>query len=349
MRITVLGLGSWGTALAKVLNENGHDVIAWARETELVEEINEQKTNVTYLPEVRLPDNFTATTSFEEAVQDAEMIVIVVPSKAIREVSQRLQAALTSQTARPIIVHAAKGLESQSGMRVSEVIEEVISPTVYQALVVLSGPSHAEEVARCDLTTITAASHSLSAAKCVQDAFMNLYFRVYTNPDMIGVELGGALKNIIAVCSGMLIGLGYGDNAKAALITRGLAEITRLGVQMGANPLTFSGLSGVGDLIVTCTSVHSRNWQAGNLLAKGLTMAEVEQEVNMVIEGFNTCRVAQGIAKEYEVEMPITEALYQLLYAEEPISVEEGIRQLMGRSGKNEVTMNMSNKGVSKW
>ncbi|XJS10339.1 NAD(P)H-dependent glycerol-3-phosphate dehydrogenase [Aerococcaceae bacterium WGS1372] len=337
MKVAVIGTGSWGTALAKVLSENQHEVMIWGRKESIVDEINERYTNESYLPEVSLPENIRATTSLEESIQRASMILLVIPTNAIRQIANQINQLLEpNATYKPIIVHASKGLEMTSELRISEVIEEVMDEDSYQALVVLSGPSHAEEVSRRDVTTLTAASHSLEAAQIVQQAFMNNYFRVYTNVDVIGVELGGALKNIIAVGAGIIDGLDYGDNAKAALITRGLAEISRLGVAMGADPLTFIGLSGVGDLIVTCTSPHSRNFRAGRLIAKGYNINEVNQEINMVVEGVLTVKVAYQLAKEHNIDMPITEMLYRALYQDEGITVQSAIEELMLREGKPE-------------
>ena len=337
MRIGVIGLGSWGTALTKVLLENGHEVVAWSRCQATVNEMNECKTNHTYLPNIELPDNCVATTEMAEAMRDAELLLIVVPTVAVRSVTDQMKEYMSLTQSSPIIVHATKGLEQKTHLRVSQVIEEVLDRESYRELVVLSGPSHAEEVARRDVTTLTAASRSLEVAQIVQDVFMNHYFRVYTNTDVIGVEMGAALKNIIAVGAGILHGVGYGDNAKAALVTRGLAEISRLGVRMGADPLTFIGLSGVGDLVVTCTSPHSRNWQAGNLLAQGLSVEEVEKQVQMVVEGVSTCRAAYELSRELGVDMPITETLYGVLYEGEQIA--QGLKQLMARVGKREVSL----------
>lgn len=336
MKVAVLGTGSWGTALAKVLSENNHEVTLWGRNQATIDEINEQHSNNEYLPNIVIPTEIKATSSLDDVIRDAEMILIVIPTNAIRSMSVELNYILKKYKHSPIIVHSAKGLEMGTELRISEIIEQVLEPEYYQALVVLSGPSHAEEVARRDVTTVTAASHSLEAAKVVQGVFMNRYFRVYTNTDVIGVELGGALKNIIAVGSGIIDGLGYGDNAKAALITRGLAEISRLGVAMGADPLTFIGLSGVGDLIVTCTSQHSRNFRAGRLIAKGYSINQVNQEINMVVEGILTVKVANQLAKEYNIDMPITEMLNRALYEDEGITVEAAIEELMLREGKQE-------------
>lgn len=334
MKVTVLGTGSWGTALAKVLAENSHEVLIWGRDQRVVEEINQGHTNHRYLKKTHLPATLVATVDFEAAVQRAEAILIVIPTNAMREIVQRIEAVLQDQPTKPLIVHATKGLEPHTHLRMTQVIEAVLKGQGYPEPVVLSGPSHAEEVARRDLTTVTAASENLKVAQKVQAIFMNQYFRVYTNQDVLGVELGAALKNIIALGAGILVGLGYGDNAKAGLVTRGLAEITRLGVKLGADPLTFLGLSGVGDLVVTCTSPHSRNWQAGNLLAQGLTKEEVTQEIDMVVEGITTTAVAYDLAKEEQVEMPITNAIYSALY--QGVSVREAVEGLMLREGKQE-------------
>lgn len=338
MKIAVLGTGSWGTALAKVLAENGQEVMLWGRNEKVVSEINQSKQNSHYLPNITLPDNLLATANLETALYQAHMILIVVPTAGIRQLSQKIGEYLFKfPNQQPILIHATKGLELGSNLRVSEIIEDVIPSNLYGSLVVLSGPSHAEEVARQDITTLTAASKELEVAKKVQDVFMNDYFRVYTNDDVIGVELGAALKNIIAIAAGLVYGLGYGDNAKAALITRGLAEISRLGIALGADPLTFSGLSGVGDLIVTCTSPHSRNWQAGNLLAQGHSMTEVNAIIHMVVEGFTTAKAAYDLSNQHNIELPITEALYRLLY--EGVDIKASVQALMSREGKQEASL----------
>ncbi|MGO4938132.1 NAD(P)H-dependent glycerol-3-phosphate dehydrogenase [Fundicoccus sp. Sow4_H7] len=338
MKIAVLGTGSWGTALAKVLGENGHEVILWGRKKETIEEINHKHSNSSYLPHTLLAETIKATTDLEEAVVNAKLILLVIPTVAMREVSHSLFKYLEKHPEQqPIITHATKGLELETNLRVSEIIESEIPEVLYQSLVVLSGPSHAEEVARRDITTITAASYDLAASETVQAAFMNDYFRVYTNDDVIGVELGAALKNIIAIVAGLIAELGYGDNAKAGLITRGLAEISRLGIALGADPLTFSGLSGVGDLIVTCTSPHSRNWQAGKLLAQGFSLEEVNEKIRMVVEGFTTTKAAHHLAQKLQVEMPITESLYRLLY--EKADIDSSLNALMSRVGKQEASL----------
>ena len=273
-KIAVLGAGSWGSVLAKVLVENGHEVALWSNSQAQVDELNQQHTNAKYLPDLIYPEALKATTDLKAAVKDAGTVLFVVPTKVIRLVAQQLIEVLEELGTKPLIVHASKGLELGSHKRISEVIAEEI-PTKYRSgMVVLSGPSHAEEVARQDITLITAASEDLANAKKVQALFMNDYLRIYTNSDVVGVETGAAFKNVIAIGAGALHGLGYGDDAKAALMTRGLAEISRLGVSFGADPLTFIGLSGVGDLIVTCTSVHSRNWRAGDQLGQGKSLED---------------------------------------------------------------------------
>ncbi|MDK6804926.1 NAD(P)H-dependent glycerol-3-phosphate dehydrogenase [Aerococcus sp. UMB7834] len=341
-RVAVLGAGSWGSALAMVLNDNQHQVRLWTIDAKQAEEIRQTRINAAYLPDLHLAEDILVTTDLSEALKQADMVCFVVPTKAIRSVSQQVKEVLASdQTSEadkpPLILHASKGLEQGSHLRISQIIEEVLEDCDYRGIVALSGPSHAEEVAVRHITTITAASQDLEAAKEVQAVFLNRYFRVYTNTDCIGVELGGALKNIIAVAAGGVDGLNYGDNTKAALITRGLAEITRLGLAMGADPLTFSGLSGVGDLIVTCNSVHSRNWRAGNKIAQGASPEEVEAKMGMVVEGIPTTKAAYELAADLGVDMPITNALYAILY--EGMPVEEALTQLMMREGKEEAQL----------
>lgn len=333
-KIAVLGAGSWGSVLAKVLIENGHEVALWSNSQAQVDELNQQHTNAKYLPNLIYPEALKATTDLKAAVKDAGTVLFVVPTKVIRLVAQQLIEVLEELGTKPLIVHASKGLELGSHKRISEVIAEEI-PTKYRSgMVVLSGPSHAEEVARQDITLITAASEDLANAKKVQALFMNDYLRIYTNSDVVGVETGAAFKNVIAIGAGALHGLGYGDDAKAALMTRGLAEISRLGVSFGADPLTFTGLSGVGDLIVTCTSVHSRNWRAGDQLGQGKSLEDVIANMGMVIEGINTCKAAYELAQQKGIEMPITQAIYNVLYKQADIKSE--IANLMQREGKTE-------------
>lgn len=330
--ITVLGAGSWGTALAIVLADNGNLVKLWARREEQVKEINTCHTNERYLPKIALPEAISATSSLEEAVIDTDTIVLVVPTKAMRAVLHELNGKLRRPV---IIVHASKGIETDSLKRISEIIADEIAPEKRTNISVLSGPSHAEEVCLRQPTTVTVSSTDPDSAEYIQDLFINRRFRVYTNPDMIGVELGGALKNIIALGAGLSDGIGYGDNAKAALMTRGLAEIARLGTKMGANPLTFAGLAGMGDLIVTCTSVHSRNWRAGNLLGKGKRLDEVLRSMGMVVEGVKTTQAAYSLSRRENVEMPITNGLYQVLFGNQ--DPKQAVEKLMGRVRTDEV------------
>ncbi|WP_088102221.1 NAD(P)H-dependent glycerol-3-phosphate dehydrogenase [Halalkalibacter urbisdiaboli] len=332
-KVAVIGAGSWGTALAIVLADNQHDVRLWGRREEQIKEINEQKTNKKYLPDIKLPDNITGYTNLEEAVSQVETVLLVVPTKAIRETVQQLITVLKQPVT---MVHASKGIEPGSHKRISEMIEEeCLQSHQLKDVVVLSGPSHAEEVSLRQPTTVTVSSKKQEASEAAQDLFMNQHFRVYTNQDLIGVEIGGALKNIIALVCGLTSGLGLGDNTKAAIMTRGLAEITRLGVKLGADPLTFAGLSGLGDLIVTCTSVHSRNWRAGHMIGKGQSLDEVLEKMGMVVEGIRTTKAAHELAQELNVEMPITAALHAVLF--DGIHPRDAAEELMGRVRKHEV------------
>ncbi|AIM15453.1 glycerol-3-phosphate dehydrogenase [Bacillus sp. X1(2014)] len=330
--IAVIGAGSWGTALAMVLADNGHNVRLWSHNENQVKEINDEHTNKKYLPEIRLPQLITGYASLSDALNGVEMVILAVPTKAIREVIGKMKAVIKN----PItLTHVSKGIEPDTLLRITEIIQEEMPSELLKDIVVLSGPSHAEEVSLRQPTTVTVSSENMAAAEVVQDLFINYYFRVYTNPDVIGVEIGGALKNIIALAAGITDGLGYGDNAKAALITRGLAEIARLGTKMGANPLTFLGLTGIGDLIVTCTSVHSRNWRAGNLLGKGKTLDEVLENMGMVVEGVRTTKAAYQLAKKYDVKMPITFALYDVLFNGK--TTKDAVDGLMGRAKTHEM------------
>ena len=271
----------------------------------------------------------------EEAVRDAEYILMVIPTKGLREVAGNLNKILVKLDQKPLLIHATKGLEQETYKRPSQMLAEEIDEDHRQDIVVLSGPSHAEDVAIQDMTAVTAACANLTAAERVQKLFSNNFFRVYTNDDVIGAEFGGALKNIIAIGAGALQGLGYKDNARAALITRGLAEIRRLGVAFGANPFTFIGLSGVGDLVVTATSKNSRNWRAGYQLGQGRQLEDVISNMGMVIEGSYTAKAAYELAQKRNVKMPITEALYRVLYEGEDI--ETAITNLMSRKATSEM------------
>ncbi|MCA1054650.1 NAD(P)H-dependent glycerol-3-phosphate dehydrogenase [Rossellomorea aquimaris] len=331
-KVTVIGAGSWGTALAMVLADNGLEVRLWGHKADQIQEINDQHTNQKYLKDIELPENIIGYSDMEESLKDIGTIVLAVPTKAIRQVLGQIQQVQSNPLT---VVHVSKGIEPDSLLRISEIIEEEMTPENLRSVVVLSGPSHAEEVSLRHPTTVTVSSEKMEYAEEVQDLFMNQNFRVYTNPDMLGVEIGGALKNIIALAAGITDGLGYGDNAKAALITRGLAEIARLGTKMGANPLTFSGLAGIGDLIVTCTSVHSRNWRAGNMLGKGHKLQEVLDNMGMVVEGVRTTKAGYQLAQKYDVSMPITKALYEVLFND--VDAKEAVDHLMSRGKTNEM------------
>lgn len=328
-KIAVLGAGSWGSVLANMLTENGHEVKLWSRNADQVEQLNNNHTNPRYMKDFVYSDQLTATTDMKAAVTGATTVLIVIPTKGLRQVASQLNKVLADLGQQPLIIHATKGLEQNTYKRPSEMLAEEIAPTNRQAIVVLSGPSHAEDVAIKDMTAVTAASEDMVAAKKAQKLFSNSYFRAYTNSDVIGAEFGAALKNIIAIGAGALQGLGYHDNARAALITRGLAEIRRLGVAFGANPLTFIGLSGVGDLIVTGTSKNSRNWRAGYQLGQGKQLQDVIDQMGMVIEGVYTTKAAYELSRKRQVSMPITEALYHVLYEGEDIKTV--ISQLMSR------------------
>ncbi|CAH0418286.1 NAD(P)H-dependent glycerol-3-phosphate dehydrogenase [Periweissella ghanensis] len=334
-KIAVLGAGSWGTALANVLTENGHDVRLWSHNPAQVTEINEKHTNTRYLKDAQLNANLVAYADMAAAVTGVEIVLSVVPTKAVREVASKLAQILVANDQKVIVAHATKGIEQKTYKRVSEMLSEEIPAANTIAIAVLSGPSHAEDVIKHDLTLVTVASASMPIAERIQKAFSNHNFRVYTNDDVIGTEMGSALKNIIAIGAGALVSLGYGDNAKAALLTRGLAEISRLGLAFGANPLTFIGLSGVGDLIVTGTSKNSRNWRAGYQLGLGKSLAEVEAEMGMVIEGVSTTKAAKELAAQRHVEMPITDAIYQVLY--EGKDIKKAIKELMQREATSEI------------
>lgn len=307
-KITVVGAGSWGTALAVMLDKYGHDVTMWSRKEESIENMLLEGENKAYLPGVKLSSSLHLTASLEESVGGAEIIIAAVPSKGVRETINKLTSYLKKEQ---VIVNVAKGLERESLFRMSEVIEQCAPQC---RVCTLSGPSHAEEVGKDIPTACVIASRQEETAKMIQKEFMNPNFRLYTNTDMVGVELGGALKNVIALAAGMSDGLGFGDNSKAALMTRGITEIGRLGVAMGGQPHTFTGLSGVGDLIVTCTSMHSRNRRAGILLGKGMNLEDTLAEVKMVVEGVNTAKAAYDMAQKFHVSMPITKEINDVLF-----------------------------------
>ncbi|WP_127585301.1 NAD(P)H-dependent glycerol-3-phosphate dehydrogenase [Paenibacillus koleovorans] len=330
--VAVLVAGSWGTALASVLADNRCDVRLWTRNASQAQEINEQHTNKKYSGDIRLSDRIRATTDMEAALSGAEAVLFVATSASMREVAKQAAPYITNEM---IVIHATKGFETESLKRMTTVLSEELPQLEPKRIVVLSGPSHAEELIRRSPTTIVVAAEQLAVAEAAQDLLINSYFRVYTNPDVTGVEVSGALKNIIALGAGMSDGLSFGDNAKAALLTRGLAEIARLGTAMGANPLTFSGLAGVGDLVVTGTSKHSRNWRAGYMLGQGKPLEEVLAAMGMVVEGVKTTKAAFPLSQSYGITMPITEQLYRVLF--EGKSPQSAVEDLMGRVRTHEL------------
>ena len=328
-KIGVIGAGSWGTALAILLNENGNDVTLWShRETEA--EHMRQSRECSKLPGIKIPDGIVITGDEKTALDSPDIVVFASPSAYMRAISKRLSPLIRRGQ---IIVNVAKGVEENTLMPVCDIIKEEIPQA---DVCVLSGPSHAEEVSRGLPTTCVVSARKKETAEYLQGLFMSPVFRVYTTPDMLGVELGGALKNVIALAAGTADGLGYGDNTKAALITRGIAEMARLGVKMGAKLETFAGLSGIGDLIVTCASVHSRNRRAGYLMGQGYTMKQAMDEVQMVVEGVYSAKAAKALAEKYNVEMPIIMEVNKLLFENKPAS--EAVKDLMQREKQGEIS-----------
>jgi len=330
-KVAIIGAGSWGTALAHVAAENNNSTYLWVRRRELADEIIKTRENRPYLPGVKFSQKINISTDLKQVVSDADIVIMAVPSHAVRNMARQIRSYLKKNV---IVTSASKGIELNSLKRMSQVLTEELDNVKKQNIVALSGPSHAEEVIRNLPTAIVAASSRQQAAQKVQDALINCNFRVYTNTDIIGVELGGALKNVIAICSGISDGLGFGDNTRAALMTRGIVEITRLGVKLGARPATFSGLSGIGDLIVTCGSAFSRNRKAGIDIGRGKTVNEVIQSTNMVIEGINTTKATFMLAQKHKIEMPITEQAYLVLFERKDPLV--AVSSLMSRVGKHE-------------
>lgn len=327
MKISIIGSGSWGTALATVLSENGHNVVLWSFKKKEAEDIIKYGENREFLPGIELSDKIFVTYNKED-VKNSDVVVFASPSKFVRSIAESFKDILQGNE---IIVNVAKGLEDNSLLRLSQVIKEVYPDS---KVCVLSGPSHAEEVAKKIATTVVVASEDIKIAEMLQDIFMNVYFRVYTNTDITGVELGGALKNLIALAAGISDGMGYGDNTKAALMTRGIFEISKLGRAMGAKAETFGGLTGIGDLIVTCTSMHSRNRRAGILLGQGKSLQEALDEVHMVVEGVNTAKAAYDLSVKYNVDMPITREIYEVLFNNKDVKI--AVNHLMTRDKKKE-------------
>ncbi|HTY35509.1 MAG TPA: NAD(P)H-dependent glycerol-3-phosphate dehydrogenase [Bacteroidota bacterium] len=331
MNITVLGAGSWGTTLALVLLNNGHDVTLWCYTQEQLDLMREKRENPEFLPGVPLPPSLKLSSDIEAASAHRDMVVMAVPSQYLRSVIERIAHLDLERT---VICNVAKGIENSTLMTMSEVLIDVLKHERKENLAILSGPSHAEEVSRQIPTAVVAASFKEKTSKIVQDAFTTDYFRVYVNDDIRGVELGGSLKNVIAVAAGISDGAGFGDNTKAAIMTRGIYEITRLGVKLGAQPRTFAGLSGMGDLIVTCMSHHSRNRYLGEQLGKGRKLSEVLDEMVMVAEGVATTRSVRDLEKKYDIDLPIMTEVYQVLFEEK--DPQKATMDLMTRHSKGE-------------
>ena len=329
--VGIIGAGSWGTALSLLLYKNGNQVTVWSALENEIQMLKEEREQKDKLPGVKLPEDMIFTTNLEEAIKGKDVLVLAVPSPFTRSTSAKMKPYVKDGQ---IIVNVAKGIEETTLMTLSEIIEEEIPQA---NVAVLSGPSHAEEVGRGLPTTCVVSAQKRETAEYLQGIFMSPVFRVYTTPDILGVELGGSLKNVIALAAGTADGLGYGDNTKAALITRGIAEIARLGTKMGAKMETFYGLSGIGDLIVTCASVHSRNRKAGYLMGKGYTMQQAMDEVKMVVEGVYSAKAAKSLAEKYNVEMPIIMEVNKVLFEDKPAS--DAVRDLMIRDKKVETPM----------
>lgn len=329
-RAGVLGAGSWGTALALLLNKNGHDVTVWSIDAKEVELLQTEREHKSKLPGVKLPEELRFTNDLKEGMENKDFLVLAVPSVFTRSTARSMKPYIKSGQ---MIVNVAKGIEESTLMTLSEQIEEELPEA---DVAVLSGPSHAEEVGRGLPTTCVVGARTKDTAEYLQKAFMNDAFRVYISPDVLGIELGGSLKNVIALAAGIADGLGYGDNTKAALITRGIAEITRLGVKMGGKAESFAGLTGIGDLIVTCASVHSRNRKAGYLIGQGKTMQEAMDEVKMVVEGVYSAKAAMKLAEKYGETMPIVEKVNEVLF--ENKSAAEAVQELMLREGRTEAS-----------
>lgn len=326
--IGIIGAGSWGTALALILHKNRHHVTVWSVIESEIEMLKAEHEHKDKLPGVKLPENMEFTTDLKSAVEDKDVLVLAVPSPYTRNTSRNMAPLVREGQ---LIINVAKGIEENTLMTLSQIIEEEIPQA---EVAVLSGPSHAEEVGRGIPTTIVVGAKKKATAEYLQNVFMNEVFRVYISPDVLGIELGAALKNVVALAAGIADGLGYGDNTKAALITRGITEIGRLGVAMGGKLETFYGLTGIGDLIVTCASMHSRNRRAGILIGQGYTMEQAMDEVKMVVEGVYSAKAAIGLAKKYSVQLPIIEEVNAILFGGQP--ADEAVRNLMLRDKKIE-------------
>ncbi|WP_421773069.1 NAD(P)H-dependent glycerol-3-phosphate dehydrogenase [Gracilimonas sp.] len=333
--VTIVGAGSFGTALALVLDTAGNNVQMWAREENIAKQINEKHINPSYLNDIDLPEGIKAYNDLEQCLKSQDMVVFATPSHTLRELAARLKPCLDGHE---ILVTVAKGIENDTFKTMSQILVEVMEGTTYEDNIgVLYGPSHAEEVGKLKPTTVVAAAYSTRTARIIQETFLTPMFRVYINNDVIGVEIGGSVKNIMAIAAGIVDGAELGDNAKAALITRGLHEMKRMGLMMGAHSDTFSGLTGMGDLIVTCTSTHSRNRSVGFRIGKGEKLDEVIDSMNMVAEGVKTTKSVRDWAVKNNVEMPITRAIYSVLF--ENVDPRDALYELMTRDPKDEIVM----------
>ena len=329
MKVGIIGAGSWGIALSVLLNKNGSDVTVWSILEDEINMLKEKHEHVSKLPGVKLPDTINFTTVLEKTIKENEVLIMAVPSPFIRSTSQKMKPFVKDGQ---VIVNVAKGIEENTLMTLSEIIEEEIPQA---KVAVMCGPTHAEEVGRGIPTSIVVGAKEQKVAETLQDLFMNETFRVYISPDVLGMEIGSSLKNVVALAAGIADGLGYGDNTKAALITRGIAEIARLGMKMGGKFETFAGLTGIGDLIVTCASMHSRNRRAGILIGQGKTMKEAMDEVQMVVEGVYSAKAAMQLSQKYNVELPIIEQVNLILFENKPAA--EAVKDLMIREKKIEI------------
>lgn len=332
IRIGVVGAGSWGTALAGLLGLKGFKLNLWAFEKEVKDQIEFYRENKIFLPGFSLSDNIFPSNDIAEVVSGRDLVVIVVPSHVMRETAKKIREQISDKT---IIVSASKGIENKTHLTMSGVLEEILIEIPKDSFAVLSGPSFAREVASRFPTVVTVASKNLQNAGFVQKVFATPYFRVYTNNDIIGVELGGSVKNVIAIAAGIVEGLGFGYNTRAALITRGLTEMRRLGLKLGANPRTFAGIAGVGDLVLTCTGNISRNYTVGKKLGAGMKLNEILDEMRMVAEGVKTAKSVYNLSRKLGVEMPISHEVYHILY--DDLSPKEAIQRLMTRTLKHEL------------
>ena len=331
MKVSVLGAGGWGTTLAILLHYNGHSVTLWEYEKSYAKELMKKHVNNMFLPGIKIPKELTISFDLKESTSDKNLIVLATPSQFLRNVFRKIK---YSDVKNSIFVSVSKGIENGTLMTMAQMMEDVHPELSKDQIGVLSGPSHAEEVSRRIPTTVTAASEDTETSKTIQAAFMNSYFRVYSSTDILGVELGGAFKNVIAIGAGIIDGAGFGDNTKAAIMTRGVAEISRLGLAMGARPETFAGLSGMGDLIVTCMSKHSRNRYVGEQLGRGKKLKSILKSMDMVAEGIETSRSASQLAKKFDIETPITNEVYKILFEDkDPV---KATTDLMTRDMKTE-------------